>query len=123
MSRGLSQQQRLILGLAAAMSRHHYGEPMAHVPQADPGYRIPVAFTATLPDVTTALATHVVHGVPLECCRTYGTRTVFGGGAFTLTPETRARKNSASRAITALCNAGLLAYRPHRQNEIKNDPG
>lgn len=116
MSRGLSQQQRLILGLAVAMSRHHYGAPRAHVPQRDPDWRIPVAFTATMPDVTTALATHIVRGVTIEHYKHSGFKT-YTNGAFALTPATKAAKNSISRAITILMNRGLLVYRPNRRHE------
>lgn len=120
MSRGLSQQQRLILGLAVAMSRHHYGSPKAHIPQTDPGWRIPVAFTANLPDVTTALATHIVHGVTIEHYK-HSVAKTYTNGVFALTPETKSAKNSASRAITILMKRGLLVYRPHRRGESLQD--
>ncbi len=120
MSRGLSQQQRLILGLSVAMSRHHYGRPKAHIPHPDPDGRIPDAFSATLPDVTTALATHIVHGVPIEYYKHSRSKT-YTNGAFALTPEARAAKNSTSRAITILMDRGLLVYRPQRRDESRRE--
>lgn len=117
MSRGLSQQQRLILGLAVAMSRHHYGSPKAHIPQADPGWRIPVGFTDSPPDVTAKVVAHFIHGIPIEYWKRYRTKMTGGEGALKLTPEARAAINSASRAIRGMYRSGLLCYRGYRAGE------
>lgn len=117
MSRGLSQQQRLILGLAVAMSRYHYGEPRAHVPQAVEGWRVPVGLTNDYPDVSPNLAAHFVHGIRIQYWKHYATMTTAGYGALQRTPEARAAINSASRAIQKLWHAGLLCYRGYRRGE------
>lgn len=115
MSRGLSQQQRLILGLAVAMSRYHYGEPKAHIPQTLPNWRIPIALTESGPDVTANLCAHFIHGIRIEYWKAYCNKKTAGIGPMKLTPEARAAINSASRAINNLARKGLLCYRGYRQ--------
>jgi len=115
MTRRLSQQQRLILGLAVAVSRHHYGEPKAHVPRPLPNWRMPVALTARPPDVTANLCAHFIHGVTVDYWKMYARSRVGGVGAMKRTPEAKAAISSASRALVSMERSGLLCYRGYRQ--------
>lgn len=107
MSRGVSRQQQQILGLAAAVSRLHYGEPKAHTPIVRHGYRHPVAFE-TKRDVCTNLVAHVLGGVCWLPATTLGTRhdTV----KTEKTPAARSAVSSIGRAITNLIKRELLTY-------------
>ena len=104
MSRGLSQQQLRILGLAVAVSRLRNGAPVTYVPRSHPEWRIPVV-TEGSADLTTPLAAHVLGGV--------GLRPRQGSNVYLETTQAALNARSAiSRAITSLMKRGLLAYRP-----------
>lgn len=108
MSRGLSKQQNNILGLAVAVSRMRNGKPVGYVPRRDPRWRVPVV-TGVCPDVTTAIAAHVLGGVGLRR-RSWWYRYYVH---LETTPVALSTRASLSRAITGLEKRGCLAYRPY----------
>ena len=105
MSRGLSQRQLRVLGLAVTVSRLRNGAPVTYVPRLHPDWRVPVV-TEGWADLTTPLAAHVLGGV--------GLRPKYGGSTVYLetTPAALNARSASSRAITSLMKRGLLAYRP-----------
>jgi hypothetical protein len=108
MSKGISTQQRQILGAAVAISRVRNGEPVARAPKWHPGFRVPVV-TGVWPDISTYTASHIVAGVGLHRRDRLHSR-------LETTPTALAIRSSISRAITSLLKRGMLAYRPHCPN-------
>src|SRR5215831_7179171 len=106
MSKGLSRQQLRLLGLAVAVSRLRHRKPRAHVPMLDRDGKTLVVKGAQ-PDLTTALAAHVVGGCGLQ-------PRLRGWPRYMLeaTPVAMNRRSSISRAISSLRRRGLVAYKP-----------
>lgn len=108
MSKGISTQQRQILGAAVAVSRIRNGEPVARSPRWHPEFRVPVV-TGVWPDISTYTASHLVAGVGLRRKDRWTSR-------LETTPTALAIRSSISRAITSLLKRGMLAYRPYCSN-------
>jgi hypothetical protein len=104
MSKGISTQQRQILGLAVAVSRLRNGEPVPRTPQPHPHFRVPVV-TGVWPDVSAYIAAHIVGGVGLRRDSKYE-------AILETTPAALSARSSVSRAISSLFDRGLVAYRP-----------
>jgi len=107
MSRGLSQQQLQILGLAVAVSRFRYGCPRAFEPRAVSGWRVPVVEGQPY-DVHGVLAAHVLGGVRWLPDNFMGS--THSTIHFDKTPAARSVRYSMNRAIAGLGKRGLLAY-------------
>ena len=109
MSKGISTQQRQILGLAVAISRLRNGEPVARTPQPHPHFRIPIV-TGVWPDISTYIAAHIVGGVGLRRDGKYES-------ILETTQTALTARSSISRAISSLLKRGLVAYRPYVQGD------
>jgi hypothetical protein len=110
-SRGLSDKQRHILGLAAAVSRLHNGEPIGHEPRqnSDPLWGgQPVVTGMVRPDITVGLVAHVLYGVGLRRREGKFDKTKVW---LETTPAALSARSSASHALTSLFKRGLVAFR------------
>ena len=114
-SRGLSQQQRRILGLAYAFNCElHGGEYQMHEDIAPAGDRYREGFkhwliveNATPPDFFAWMLEHYVGGVPFKKLQQWrdGLRST---AFYAKTPDYRCKKASLRRAVTILCHKGFL---------------
>lgn len=119
MGRGISEQQKQILGVAYHANRISQGEPKLKTGAPLPNYRVPTVDYNGGKDMLWPLAAHVLRGLPFT---EYGQRTVerfsIGrpvGGYFDLTgKEAKSVKAATIRAITSLEKRGLLIYAPVR---------
>src|SRR4051794_21236049 len=110
MSRGLSRQQRAILGLGVRINRAvNLGEvvPIDGEPEADAGWKPPVLYSPGLAEVALRYVMHLLHGVPIED-EGYRPRDTF----FAHNPRTLSLKASTARAVASLVDRGHLAIRP-----------
>ena len=106
MSRGLSQRQNDILGLAAAVNRfNHGGIPVIHEPNARAWGGWPAVIGLVEPDVTLRLIAHLLYGVGL---RRRPHRVVW----LESTPAAMSARSSAARALDSLHRRQLLVDRP-----------
>ena len=101
MGRGLSTEQRAILGLACAVNRATQGGEL-RVKTGKPvdGYRIPTIDWRGPPDLSLRLAMWAIGGY-LPDPNTHEYRH---------TPQLKSLKSSLSRAMTRLVNRGLIVY-------------
>jgi hypothetical protein len=118
MSRGLSQQQRQILGIATHVNRLTQGGQLAVKTGAPvPHYRVPTVDYGGVKDLQWPLAAHLIHGLPFV---EVGALTVKSNGVtqpaaayFDLHPRAaQSAKTSTIRAITRLESAGFLVRAP-----------
>jgi hypothetical protein len=106
MSRGLSEQQRRILGLGVRINRAVNGGqvvPIPGEPEKVPGYRCPLLCSPGLPEITARYVLHLLHGVPIA------ERLERGSGFFSHDAHTQSLKASVTRAITSLLNRDHVA--------------
>lgn len=109
MSKGLSRQQRRLLGLAVAVSWLRYGTPRAHVAVTHRDWPFPVVI-GVQPDLDAALAAHV-----LGRCGMRPQPSSISPVKFILetTPAVLSARSSLSRAMSSLERRGLLVYKPY----------
>jgi hypothetical protein len=118
MSRGLSQQQRQILGIAAHVNRLTQGGTLAVKTGAPvPHYRIPTVDYGGVKDLQWPLAAHLVHGLPWVAVGTLVTKSngvEQPAGAYFDGHDRRVQraKTSTIRAITSLWKRGFLVLAP-----------
>lgn len=75
--------------------------------------KVPVRLSNRLPDINTALAIHLVGGVPFACVYVKNREEqACGRFDWANNPEARSTKASITRAISSLLRAGYLEYRP-----------
>jgi hypothetical protein len=105
MSRGLSEQQRRILGLGVRINRAVNGGKVVPITgrlQEMPGHGL-VLCSPGLPEITVRYVLHLLHGVPIA------ERLERGGGFFAHDAHTRSLKASVTRAVTSLCQRRHIA--------------
>jgi hypothetical protein len=119
MSRGLSKQQRAILGLGVRINRAINGGkviPKDGEPVKLERWTIPVLLSPGLPEITARYVLHLIHGLPVVgMVPGYLIRAQKGGGFFAHTPQTRSLKASVTRAIRSLLDRDCLALTPCRE--------
>ena len=121
MSRGLSKQQRSILGLAYSVRCAFNGGQFVEYPEPvlppDDKFRVTYVLTKAdrLPDYQMAIGLHYLAELPFSNGRVtrhtkYGTVTQDNPGVFAHTKESRCVKASLSRAANTLNRQGYLAW-------------
>jgi hypothetical protein len=112
MSRGLSQQQRAILGLGVRINRAVNGGEVVPIPGEPvmyPHWSGPALCAPGLAEVTVRYVLHLLHKVPIKSVDE-------GPGFFRYTARLRSLKASTTRAVTLLCKGGHLVFLPDRRN-------
>ena len=124
MSRGLSQHQRQILGIATHVNRLTQGGELAVKTGAPvPDYRGPTVDYPGVKDLQWPLAAHLLYGLPFV---EVGALTVKSNGVVQPAgayfdrhaPAVQRAKTSTIRAMTRLLHAGFLVYAPHRHGGV-----
>src|SRR4051794_23437021 len=110
MSRGLSTQQRAILGLGVRINRAVNGGevvPIPGEPVQPPGWDVPVLYSPGLAEVSARYVLHLLHDVPIK-----EGPYLSSDSHLEHTPYTLSLKASVTRAISSLLKRGHIVLRP-----------
>ena len=119
MSRGLSKNQRRILGIAYGVNLATVGGKVKAGAPVD-RYNVPTVDYVGIKDVNWNIAAHLIYGLPFLNYRekVYTRNNPFGthAGMFDMKNKaTKSAKAATTRAITSLMNNGHLIYAPDRR--------
>lgn len=117
MGRGLSTEQKRILGIAYHANRLTMGEPTLKAGDAVNGYKVPTVNFEGPKDMQWPLAAHLIHNLewtPAGFQVTKGNGVTSKGSEYfdLMTSRARSAKASTIRSIGALCRRNLLILAP-----------